>query len=305
MSGRQVIAVVGVGAVGGALAARLVARGRDEIVLCVCTPFDELVVESAAGVLRARPRVVVRPEEVGPVAWILLAVKAHQTEGAAPWLRTSAGSQTTVAVLQNGVEHVERTAPFVDGATILPVVVKLPATAREPGRIVQRAQARLTVPANDAGRRFAALFEGTDVAVKTVEDFRTEAWKKLCLNVAGSAITALTGRPMGVLRRPEVSRLARGLVEECVKVGRAEGAALDDACVDEVLASMIDGPPDAITSALTDRRAGRLLEHDAKNGAVVRIGARHGIDAPLNRASTTPKTARWSASARATASTLP
>ena len=35
-------------------------------------------------------------------------------------------------------------------------------------------------------------------------------------------------------------------------------------------------------STLTDRREGRPLEFDARNGAVVRGGARHGIDTPAN-----------------------
>jgi 2-dehydropantoate 2-reductase len=35
---------------------------------------------------------------------------------------------------------------------------------------------------------------------------------------------------------------------------------------------------------LYDRLAGRALEYDALNGAVVRIGKRHGVPTPLNRA---------------------
>ena len=62
------IAVVGVGAVGGTVAARLCAVGRDDIVLCVREPFDELVVEGPAGILRATPRIVTMPEAVQPVS---------------------------------------------------------------------------------------------------------------------------------------------------------------------------------------------------------------------------------------------
>ena len=56
------------------------------------------------------------------------------------------------------------------------------------------------------------------------------------------------------------------------------------------LADPIDWP-EVGTSMLTDRRAGQLLEADARNGAVVRIGARHGIATPLNRAMTALLTA--------------
>lgn len=282
----SVVAVVGAGAVGGAVAARLCAAGRDDVVLCVRAAFDALVVESPAGTLRATPRIVTTPSALQPVPWVLLATKAHQTEGAADWLRVLATCQTTVAILQNGVEHAQRVAPYAAGATLLPVVVECPAVRVAPGRIVQRAAAQLLVPATAPGRRFAQLFAGTDVSVTLTTDFVTAAWRKLCLNVAGGAITALTDRPHGVMRRPDVAQVARDLIRECLVVGRAEGAVLDDGLVEEIVTSMVLAPAEAGTSMLTDRRAGRFLEADARNGAVARIGARHGIETPLNRALT-------------------
>jgi 2-dehydropantoate 2-reductase len=277
------VAVIGPGAIGGSIAARLRAAGRD-VIVCARHPLTALVVEGPTGTIRAAPRVVLSAAGVGPVPWVLLATKAHQTEGAADWLGATVGPGTILAVLQNGVEHAERVAPYAGGATVLPVVVECPAVRTAPGRILQRAPARLVVPAGEAGERFARLFEGTDVRVDLAADFVTAAWRKLCLNVAGGAITALTGRPLGAVRRPDLTRLARELVRECVEVGRAEGALLGDEQVDETIASLLAGPADAITSMLADRRAGRPLEVDARNGAVVRIGERRGIDAPLNRA---------------------
>jgi len=165
----------------------------------------------------------------------------------------------------------------------MPVVVECPATRVAAGRIVQRAPAELVVPSSDAGREFARLFHGTAVRVTLVHDLRTAAWRELCLNIAGGAITALADRPLGVVRDPAIAEFARGLVAECVAVGRAEGALLEDGLVDEIVARLAASPMDAGTSMLADRRAGRRLEVDARNGAVARIGARHGIGTPLNR----------------------
>jgi len=99
----SVVAIVGVGAVGGTIAAHLCAAGRDEVVLCVRTPFEALVVEGSAGTLRATPRLVTTPATVEPVPWVLLATKAHQTAGAAAWLQAPVTSHTTVAILQNAL----------------------------------------------------------------------------------------------------------------------------------------------------------------------------------------------------------
>lgn len=287
----SIIAVVGVGAVGGTVAAHLCAAGRDDVVLCVRTPFAALLVESPDGLLRATPPLVTQPAAVQAVPWVLLATKAHQTAGAADWLRALATPQTTVAILQNGVEHVERVAPYANGATLLPVVVDCPAVRMAPGHIVQRTPATLLVPETVAGHRFAQLFTGTDLRVTVTPDFTTAAWRKLCLNVAGGAITALTDRPLGILRRADVAQVARDLMAECLAVGRAEGAVLPDALMEEILTAMLEGPAEAGTSMLADRRAGRLLEADARNGAVARLGARHGLATPLNRAVTALLTA--------------
>src|SRR5256885_14044526 len=105
------IAVVGVGAIGGVVAASLAALERD-FLLCVRQPFDELVVQTPRGILKARPQVATSVEGLRPVPWVLLATKALQTAGAGAWLSALADRGTTVAILQNGVEHEQRVRPY-------------------------------------------------------------------------------------------------------------------------------------------------------------------------------------------------
>jgi len=278
------IACVGVGAIGGAIAAPLLAGGAHDVTLCVREPFETLALESPAGRIERAAHCERDPARVGPVEWILLATKAHDTAGAAPWLEALCAPGVGLAVLQNGVEHEARVAPFAGRAEVLPVVVECPAERIAPGRVVQRAAARLTVPAGRAGEAFAALFAGTAVVVERSPDFTSAAWRKLCLNAASGPLLALTSRAHEVLHAPGMAELALGLMRECVAVGRAEGAQLADSLPDEILARLLAAPGSAGNSMLYDRRAGRRLETDARNGAVVRLGARHGIATPLNAA---------------------
>ena len=275
------IAVVGVGAIGGVCAANLVAAGRD-VVCCVRRPFDVLVLDAPDGRLESRPRVETEPARVGEAGWILLATKAHQTEGAAAWLEALCGADTRLAVLQNGVEHVERLSPWFDPARIVPVVVGCPATGTAPGRIAQRRPARLTVPDDPAAHEFADLLAGTAVTVETTADWPTAAWQKLCFNVTGGALVALAGDPAPQAMHPRRGELAQALAHECADVARAEGADVSPAFADRVAQSAVAPPRGGSPSTLTDRRNGRPLEFDARNGAVVRAGARHGIDTPVN-----------------------
>ncbi len=291
------VAIVGVGAIGSSLAACLAAAGRVRLTLCARAPLHELVVESASGTFRARLPVATRPDEIGVgavasgdggdggVDWVLLATKAHQTEGAAPWLRALAGRGARVAVAQNGVEHEARVRPYVGDAPVVPLVVACPADRLGPGRARRRGDVRLTAPEGEHGRAFRALFEGADARVECASDFTTAAWAKLCLNVP-AAVAALAASPMGVLRRPDVAALARGLVDEAVRVGCAEGARLDDLLAASIVEAIAQGSPDARPSLVQDVLARRPLEYDARNGAVVRAGARHGLPTPLNAALT-------------------
>lgn len=281
------IAIVGVGAIGAVAAAGLLARGRDEVQLCVRRRFERLTVRTGGASFEHAVTPFDSPDEIAaPADFVLLATKAHQTAGAASWLKTLAGRDTVIAVLQNGVEHVERLAPYAGAARVLPVVVQCPAQSIEPGVIVQSAPCTLVAPDTADGRAFAALFKDSSVKAVLEADFVTAAWRKLCQNVASGAVTALTMRPNNVVRDPGVAALARGLVRECILVGRAEGAVLSDEIAERVVASMASAADGRGNSMYYDRCAGRMLEVDARNGAVVRIGARHTVATPLNSAAT-------------------
>lgn len=279
------VAVVGPGAIGSTFAAVARRAGVRELTLCGRTPVeritvradggDAVVLDGRGGAVRTDPGTV-----AGPVDWLLLAVKAHQTDGAGHWLRTLTGPDTVVVVLQNGVEHRERVAPFVDGATVLPAVVWCPAEPLDRETVRVRGEPALTVPDRPESHRLAELLTPGGARIDRAADFRTELWRKLTMN-AVAGLTVLTGRRAGMFRRPDVHRLAVALATECIAVAAAEGARLTGADAEAIVGEMAAMPPDMGSSILFDRAAGRALEWDARNGVVHRFGARHGIATPV------------------------
>jgi 2-dehydropantoate 2-reductase len=274
------ILIVGPGAVGGTVAAWLAQAGRN-VALAVRTPFRRLSVETPSGRLEAELPIVTDVARAGAAEWVLIAVKAYEAETAARWLEPFSSGKARIAILQNGVEHVSRFAPFIPRDRLLPVMVDIPAERDAPGRIRQRGAGIMQVPAGAAGSAFAALFAGTALKVEETADFTSALWRKLCINVAG-AVPVLTGEMASVARRPPAERVMRELVAECIAVGRAEGAELDDGLADMVIRHYRAAPPDSLNSMHADRLAGRPMEWDARNGVVARLGRRHGIATPVS-----------------------
>jgi 2-dehydropantoate 2-reductase len=224
--------------------------------------------------------VLTDPANATPVDWVLVATKAYDADGTARWLSRLRRPETPVVVLQNGVEHVERFAPYVARESIVPAVIDCPAERTAPGRMRQRGPSWIVVPDTEPGRALVPLFAQTNFDV-TTGDFTTRAWGKLCINAPG-AISAILMKPTGVIQLEPIAELTRGVVRECLRVGRAEGATLDDGIVEQVVEGARRAPADSINSLLADRMAGRPMEIDARNGAVVRFGRKHGIPTPLN-----------------------
>lgn len=280
--------MVGAGAVGCFFAAHLAAGGRAAVTVCARRPVDGLEVRSElwGTTVAADPAVCTDPAGApGPCDTVLLATKAHQTAGAAPWLRAVTGPGTVVAVLQNGVEHVERVRPWVaPGATVLPAVVYCGVERTGPGRVLHRTNGFFHLPDGEAARAVADLFPPEPALVRPVADWATTAWRKLCENVTANGVTALTGRRVGVLRDPAVQELLRGLLAEATAVAAAEGAALPADFDDRQLARVAGFPESLGTSMLYDRLGGLPMEEDALYGAVVRAGRRHGLPTPLHQA---------------------
>ena len=275
------IAIVGVGAIGGVTAALLQQAGGHELFLCTRRPMSGLSVETPDGLVKVQGTYVASPSEAFEVDWVIVATKAYDVAGTAKWLEKLCSNSAPIAVLQNGVEHRERFAPFVPIEKILPVMVDCPAERSAQDRVRQRGVMHLKVPDSALGRDFVKLFAGTAADATTVPDFLSVVWRKLCFNSAG-VLSALALQPAGVVRGESMGEVALQIIRECAAVARAEGANLEENVAEIVLAAQRAAPADSVNSMLADRRAGRPVEIDARNGVIVRLGRKHGIAIPAN-----------------------
>jgi len=243
--------------------------------------MSHIQLQTPDGLIEAHPTVLTSPDQGEEVDWILVATKAYDSESAAAWFPKLLGEDTRVAILQNGVDHVERFSAYLPAEHILPVVVDCPTERDAPGKIRQRGPATLVVPESSTGEAFTELFANTEIDASTNADFLTMVWRKLCINAAG-VVNALTMQPARISHDPHAEMIMRRIVNEVVAVGCAEGADLDESIADTVVAHYQSIPGDSVHSLHADKLAGRPMEIDLRNGVIVRLGQRHGIPTPFN-----------------------
>ncbi|ELQ6019290.1 oxidoreductase [Cronobacter turicensis] len=281
MSHRPAIALVGPGAIGATVAAALHEAGRTPV-LCGRTAHAQLIVRDDEGEVIVPGPVLNDPAAISaPCDLVFVAVKTTQIADSAGWLAALCDESTVVCALQNGVEQPALLAPYVNGATVLASVVWFPAQREPDASVWLRAKPRLTLPDLPAARRVVDALDGTRCAVELAEDFTSIAWRKLLQN-ALAGLMVLANRRAGMFARADITGLALAYLRECLAVGRAKGAMLDDSVVQAIVEGFHRSPPDLSTSILADRQANRPLEWDIRNGVIRRYGAACGIPTPIS-----------------------
>jgi 2-dehydropantoate 2-reductase len=283
---RASVAVIGLGSIGGVVAGCLRDADRHDVVACVRRPVERLTVERPEGTVEVPLRAISDPQAATAVDWVVLATKAHHTASAAPWLARLCGPSTRVAVLQNGIDHAARVAPFIGAGTAVPVMVYFNGERLAEDRVRLRHGGNADLEAADdaSGRALAELLAGTPLSLQLTADFKTQAWRKLLINAVANPMTCLTLRRQEVLRRPDIHALCLSVLDEAVAVARADGAKVADDERARVMATLLTFPPEVGTSMYFDRLAGRPLEVEALTGAIVAAGERLGVPTPLNGA---------------------
>ncbi len=289
------IAIVGAGGVGGYFGARLAAAGHDVRFLArgahlAAMRENGLRVESALGDLHLHPVTASdRAEDLGPADVVLFSVKLWDTESAAEVVRPLLGPDTPVITFQNGVDSVPRLDSVlgpghaVGGVCHIAAVIGAPGVIRHTGTLARLWVGRAEGGAGRNIEAFAQAGQAAGVEIEVAPDIRRNIWEKFVFLAPFSGVTSLTRLPIGPIRDDADTRaLLRAAVDEAVAVARAEGVELPVDQGERVMA-FVDGLPHEMKSSmLGDLERGARLELPWLSGAVVRLGAQHGLPTPTH-----------------------
>jgi 2-dehydropantoate 2-reductase len=283
------------GGVGGYVGAKLVEAGIDVTMMARGAHLeairrDGLVVNTPDRRIVARPALATDdPKEVGPVDYVVFAVKLQDTESAAEFIRPMIGPETAVVPFQNGVDAVETLTRVLGPKPVMMGTCYISSNISAPGEITQTGSfARFVFGEPDGGQsersnRLREVFVGAKLEAPQPRDVRVDVWRKFAFLSSMSGITASARVPIGVVRSdPAMREVLRRAVAETTAVARALGVALPEDSV-EAHMKMVEGlPADMLASQAHDLFAGKPLELEGLSGAVVRLGKQVGVDTPVH-----------------------
>lgn len=290
------VVVVGAGAMGGLLGARLAATGHDVILFDIWREHvaaierSGLMVEELDGSLvRYQARATDRPPlAVGMADLVLLQVKAYDTYDALLPFAGKLRAETYVLSLQNGLGNLEQARRALPGHRRIVLGTTAHAAAvLGPGRLRHAGKGPNVIGDPDGdGADLAPLATAlTAAGFETVvaADIQARVWTKLAANVAINPLCALAGAVIGaILDDPALLSLSEAAVREFDAVREAVGVARAEPDYFTYAKHIMELTRANPASMLQDIRAGRRTEIDAINGAIARLGDEHGVPTPVN-----------------------
>ena len=303
------ICVIGAGAIGGLLAAKLAHAGEQVVVVARGAQLNAirehgLVLREQGGDIVARVTATDRIADIGEPDLIVLGMKAHQVGAVAPEVGAAVGPRTLVLTAQNGIpwwyfskhggtregvrlQSVDPGGAIADHLPIDRVIASVVYPAAEierPGVIRHVEGNRFSLAELDGSRseRIAAIsevFGRAGFKAPIVTDVRTEIWTKLLGNLSLNPISALTHATL-----QDICRYAptRALVMEMMREAQAVAEAFDIR-LRISLEKRIAGA-EAVgahkTSMLQDVESGRALEAEALIGSVIELARMAEVATP-------------------------
>jgi len=305
------IAVVGAGAIGGYLGAKLAIAGEDVTFIARNRNLEainargfRLILEDGSEQHAPTAKAVQHMADAGPQDAVLLTLKAHQVRDVLPGLRELFGPQTMVVTMINGIpwwyfhklggeyegRHLDSVDPggvidaHIERERIIGSVVYPASELVEPGVVKVIEGNRFTLGELDGERseRIEALSQAMMRAgfkAPVSRDIRSELWIKLWGNLSFNPISALTHATLEQICRFGPTRsLAAAMMREAQAVAEKLGVRFKISLEQRIAGAEAVGAHK--TSMLQDVEQGRALELEALVGSVVELGRITGTPTP-------------------------
>ena len=294
---KPTVAVVGAGAMGCLFGGLLAEGGLDVTLIDVWQEhvdrinMNGLLMVGYGGDRSIPVRATTDPSELAPVDVLFVQCKAPYTKEAVGRVLHLLREDSVAISFQNGLGNEENIGEVTGMERVLGGVTAQGAAVEGPGAVRNFGDLPTHIgemggSVSDRSRRIASALDSAGLQTSPVADIRQAIWKKLLANIAISPTSAIANLTIKqVFALPELKETAFEALDEAVEVARAEGVDLNAAETREVIDQIAgpEGTGDNKSSLCVDILNRRPCEVDVINGAVVKLGRKHGISTPVNK----------------------
>jgi 2-dehydropantoate 2-reductase len=244
MANEPKIAIVGVGPVGGILAAHLAFAGR-YIVLCdVQKPHLDVIRERGLSItgflemIAKCERVAYSISELSnfpELNTIVIATKASILPRLIPEITKIARPGMRFVSCQNGLDNEDYLAETFGPDNVLRIIVNFAGSQMGDGHITMsffnppNYIGAITDKSESLARRIAEIMSEAGLETQFTQNIKKYEWEKVILNAALSAMCALTRKPMkDMMDFEQTELLAEELMREAIEVAEADGVRFDE-----------------------------------------------------------------------------
>ena len=295
------ICVVGAGAIGGWIAARLALAGNDVSLVARGETLRAIDSEGLLITDKGETRCVAvatasDPDALGVQDLLVVAVKAPALPAIAPALRPLVGPETAIVPMLNGVpwwftdDPLWSVDPDLTIADALPFeqvagcVVHASCFRSAPNHVTVKHAEKLILgePGGGSGERIdrlCALFANAGIRCDASDNVRRAIWYKLWGNATINPLSALTRSTADkLLDEAEIRGFMAEAMDELAAVGAAIGCPIGETAEDRMAVTARLGA--FRSSMLQDVEAGRPVEVEALLGAPREIARRAEVPTP-------------------------
>jgi 2-dehydropantoate 2-reductase len=297
MADEPKIAIVGIGPVGGILAAHLAFAGC-YIVLCdVQKPHLDVIRErglSITGFLEMTAkceRVAYSISELSnfpELNTIIIATKASILPRVVPEIAGIARPGMRFVSCQNGLDNEDYLAETFGPDNVLRIIVNFAGSQMGDGHITMsffnppNYIGAITDKGEPLARRIAEIMSEAGLETQFTQNIKKYEWEKVILNAALSAMCALTRKPMkDMMDFEQTELLAEELMQEAIEVAEADGVRFDEGFFEHGIQYLKKAGYHR-TSMHQDILRELPTEIDWLNGRIVERGRALGLKTPHN-----------------------
>lgn len=290
------VAIIGAGAIGSLLGARLHEAGHDVLLVARGRRLEFLrregVLLAENGVQRrVRVRAVESLTDESAPDHVIIATKTFQLPGALALLTHFRETPFGLLTVQNGVEAPHSAQFALPQASVFGA--RMHGFFELEDNVVRHAGVPASVAMGPAARSFlgpmyqrkgadlAAILRRSDIPAELVPDVRPALWDKFLMAATIGGLAPAFGLTAGqVASNPTARAKLEQAMQEVAAIATALGIALPDDCVAAKLDFVSRFPPGVTSSLQRDLEARRPSEFVHLTGAIPRFAAQSGVPAP-------------------------